>query len=148
MSLKTDIIFVRALRSNDELMEQLPAGDVYNTTIAMPEQDAENAPLPYIIVTYDGMQNLDTDKDSPFEGDTDRVQIGIEVAAESRPQLASLTEQIRTTVREFFENLDSSDEDYDLVPLDVDFSAQAVQYDEWKPCYWQVLQYQCDTNPD
>ena len=148
MSLKTDIIFVRALRSNDELMEQLPAGDVYNTTIAMPEQDAENAPLPYIIVTYDGMQNLDTDKDSPFEGDTDRVQIGIEVAAESRPQLASLTEQILTTVREFFENLDSSDEDYDLVPLDVDFSAQAVQYDEWKPCYWQVLQYQCDTNPD
>lgn len=148
MSLKTDIIFVRALRSNDELMEQLPAGDVYNTTIAMPEQDAENAPLPYIIVTYDGMQNLDTDKDSPFEGDTDRVQIGIEVAAESRSQLASLTEQIRTTVREFFENLDSSDEDYDLVPLDVDFSAQAVQYDEWKPCYWQVLQYQCDTNPD
>lgn len=148
MSLKTDIIFVRALRSNDELMEQLPAGDVYNTTIAMPEQDAENAPLPYVIVTYDGMQNLDTDKDSPFEGDTDRVQIGIEVASESRPQLATLTEQIRTTVREFFENLDSSDEDYDLVPLDVDFSAQAVQYDEWKPCYWQVLQYQCDTNPD
>lgn len=148
MSLKTDIIFVRALRSNDELMEQLPAGDVYNTTIAMPEQDAENAPLPYIIVTYDGMQNLDTDKDSPFEGDTDRVQISIEVASESRPQLAALTEQIRTTVREFFENIDSSDEDYDLVPLDVDFSAQAVQYDEWKPCYWQVLQYQCDTNPD
>lgn len=148
MSLKTDIIFVRALRSNDELMEQLPAGDVYNTTISMPEQDAENAPLPYVIVTYDGMQNLDTDKDSPFEGDTDRVQIGIEVASESRPQLATLTEQIRTTVREFFENLDSSDEDYDLVPLDVDFSAQAVQYDEWKPCYWQVLQYQCDTNPD
>lgn len=148
MSLKTDIIFVRALRSNDELMEQLPAGDVYNTTIAMPEQDAENAPLPYIIVTYDGMQNLDTDKDSLFEGDTDRVQIGIEVASESRPQLASLAEQIRTTVREFFENLDSSDEDYDLVPIDVDFSAQAVQYDEWKPCYWQVLQYQCDTNPD
>lgn len=148
MSLKTDIIFVRALRSNDELMEQLPAGDVYNTTIAMPEQDAENAPLPYIIVTYDGMQNLDTDKDSPFEGDTDRVQIGIEVASESRPQLATLTEQIRTTVREFFENLDSSDEDYDLVPLSVDFSAQAVQYDEWKPCYWQVLQYQCDTKTD
>lgn len=148
MSLKTDIIFVRALRSNDELMEQLPAGDVYNTTIALPEQDAENAPLPYIIVTYDGMQNLDTDKDSPFEGDTDRVQIGIEVASESRPQLATLTEQIRTTVREFFENLDSSDEDYDLVPLNVDLSAQAVQYDEWKPCYWQVLQYQCDTNPD
>ena len=148
MSLKTDIIFVRALRSNDELMEQLPAGDVYNTTIAMPEQDAENAPLPYIIVTYDGMQNLDTDKDSPFEGDTDRVQIGIEVASESRPQLATLAEQIRTTVREFFENLDTSDEDYDLVPLDVDFSAQAVQYDEWKPCYWQVLQYQCDTKPD
>jgi hypothetical protein len=26
--------------------------------------------------------------------------------------------------------------------------AQPVQYDSLKPCYWQRLTYQCDTNPD
>ena len=51
MSLKTDIIFVNAIRSNDELIALLPAGDVYNTTIALPEPEALNAPLPYIIVS-------------------------------------------------------------------------------------------------
>ena len=38
MSLQTDIIFVKALRSNAELIEQLPAGDVYNTAIALPDE--------------------------------------------------------------------------------------------------------------
>ena len=27
---------------------------------------------------------------------------------------------------------------------DYQFSAEAVQYDSLKPCYWQALVYQCD----
>ena len=27
---------------------------------------------------------------------------------------------------------------------DFTFGAQAIQYDSLKPCYWQVLTYQCD----
>ena len=60
MSLLTDIIFVKALRSNAALMSMLPAHDVYNTTIALPDEDMDNAPVPYIIVTFDGMQNEDS----------------------------------------------------------------------------------------
>ena len=52
MSLITDAIFVKALRSNTELIEQLPAGDVYNTAIALPEEEADNASVPYIIVSF------------------------------------------------------------------------------------------------
>ena len=145
MSLQTDIIFVKALRSNEALLAKLASGDVYNTSIALPDKDMENAPMPYAIVSFDGLQNEDTTKDS-YEGLSDRVQISIEVAAEKRPQLAELVMEIRKTVREFFENILDSDEDYDLVPLDYAFSAQAVQYDPDKPCFWQTLQYQCDTN--
>ncbi len=150
MSLITDIIFVKALRSNTTLMAQLAAGDVYNTAIALPDEDADNAPLPFVIVSYDGMQNDDTTKDDEFEGDTDRVQISIEVAAESRPQLGDLTTAIRDTVRSYFRDHqgDDSDEDFALIPLEMTVSAQPVQYDPQKPCYWQVLQYQCDTNID
>ena len=71
MSLITDVIFVKALRSNYELIEQLPAGDVYNTAIALPEEEADNAPVPYIIVSFDGLQNQDQTKDDDFEAESD-----------------------------------------------------------------------------
>lgn len=147
MSLQTDIIFVRALRSNTELIAELPAGDVYNTAIALPEQDADNAPLPYAIVTFDGMQNDQTTKDS-FESDFDNVTVSIEVAAATRDALHDLVQNVRSTVLQFFESLqaDPTDEDFALVPLDYQLSASAVRYDDLKPCYWQVLTYQCDTN--
>lgn len=143
MSLQTDIIFVRALRENQELMAQLPAGDVYNTAIALPEPEAENAPLPYIIVSYDGMTNDQTTKDS-FESDTDTVTIGIEVAASTRKELFDLTQAVRSTVLGFFEQLPEDDEDFAEAPMDYQLSATAVNYDDLKPCYWQRLSYQCD----
>jgi hypothetical protein len=146
MSLITDIIFVRALRSNSELMAALPAGDVYNTTIALPDEEVLNAPVPYVIVSYDGMQNESQTKDNSYEGDTDNVQIGIEIAAKTRKQLGELATQIRETVKDFFENLADDDPDFDLVPLNYNLTAQGVNYDSDKPCYWQVLNYQCDTN--
>lgn len=145
MSLSTDLIFVKALRADTELMSKLPAKDVYNTAIAMPAEKAANAPVPYIIVSYDGMQGDDSTKDDSYECTTDRVQIGVEVAAANRKQLAELTEKVRVAVRTYFNLLSENDPDYALLPLDVTLSAQAVQYDDIKPCYWQVLNYVCDT---
>ena len=146
MSLQTDIIFVKALRANADLMAQLAAGDVYNTAIALPDEDLDNAPLPYAIVTFDGLTNDIDTKDDPFESDSDSVNISIEIAAKTRNELGQLAEAIRRQVHQYFINADPTDEDYELVPTDYQFSAQAVNYDSMKPCYWQVLSYQCDTN--
>ena len=174
MSLQTDIVFVKALRSNATLIQQLPAGDVYNTTIALPDEEAANAPLPYVIVSFDGLNNQDTTKDSSYEGLTDTVTIGIEIAAETRPQLAALAIMVdtvtigieiaaetrpqlaalaimvRQTIAAYFAEhvQDVQDEDYALIPNAYTTSAQGVQYDSLKPCFWQILSYQCDTNPD
>ena len=146
MSLLTDIIFVKALRSNQELMAMLPDGDVHNTTIALPDKDLDNAPLPYIIVSYDGMQNAPQTKDAMYEDSTDKVVISVEVAAKTRPDLGRLMTTVRKTIKEFFINAEPSDEDYSLVPLDYTLSASQVNYDPDKPCCWQTLQYQCETN--
>lgn len=146
MSLQTDIIFVKALRANADLMAQLAAGDVYNTAIALPDEDLDNAPLPYAIVTFDGLNNDIDTKDDPFESDSDSVNISIEIAAKTRNELGQLAEAIRRQVHQYFINADPTDEDADLIPHDYQFSAQAVNYDQMKPCYWQVLSYQCDTN--
>ena len=146
MSLQTDIIFVKALRANADLMKQLAAGDVYNTAIALPDEDLDNAPLPYAIVTFDGLTNDIDTKDDPFESDSDSVNISIEIAAKTRNELGQLAEAIRRQVHQYFINADPTEEDADLIPHDYQFSAQAVNYDSMKPCYWQVLTYQCDTN--
>ena len=146
MSLQTDIIFVKALLADEELMAKLAAGDVYNTSIALPDKDLDNAPLPFVIVSFDGLTNDVETKDDPYEGDSDAVTISIEVAARTRTELGQLTEAVRRQVHQYFVDDDPTDEDADLIPHDYQFSAQAVNYDSLKPCYWQVLTYQCDTN--
>lgn len=150
MSLLTDLIFVKALRANATLMEALPAGDVYNTAIATPDEDLDNAPLPYVIVTFEGMQEDSETKDDSFSADSDRVNIGIEVAAETRPQLGELVTAIRSQIHDYFEanQGDDSDADFALIPNSTTLTAQGVNYDSMKPCYWQMLTYACDTDID
>lgn len=146
MSLLTDIIFVKALRADQEIMKLLPAGDVYNTTIALPDEDLDNAPLPYVIISFDGLTNDQESKDDPYESESDTVSISIEIAAKTRPELGALAQMIRKQVHDFFANADIEDDDYELIPTDYQFTAQQVNYDQLNPCYWQVLNYSCDTN--
>lgn len=140
MGLETDSIFIAALTSSAEVMQTID-GRLYSTAIPMPDEDAENVPVPYVIVTFNGLNNEGTTKDDPFEGDTDVVQIGVEVTAVNREQLAELTKLVRTTIHDYLtEDVDDERQTID----DYQFSAEAVQYDSMKPCYWQTIRYQCD----
>ena len=146
MSLITDKVFYNALLSNSELVAAV--GDrIENTSIPVPDEEFKNEPLPYIIITFDGLQNEGYTKDNSYEGDTDKVQISIEVQAEDRETLGELTEVIRKTVISYFENVEPSSEDYELVPDDYTFSASQISYDPDRPCYGQILTYNCDTTP-
>lgn len=141
MSLRTDVIFAKALQACKELTKRLPAGDVYNTSIPLPDADLDNAPLPYVIVSFDGMANEGYTKDC-YEGDTDIVDIGVLVAARTRSELADLTAMARDAVKDYFLSADD-----DLVPTGYTLTADVVSYDQLKPCYFQTLRYKCETNP-
>ena len=136
MSLATDSIFVSALSSNSLFMGKI-GRRLYSTAIPLPDEDADNVPVPYVIVTFDGLNNEQTTKDDPFESEDDRVSIGIEVCAKNRTQLANLTQSVRSIVHDYMRENDTPIDDYQ-------FSADAVQYDSMKPCFWQTLRYQCD----
>jgi len=140
MSLATDSIFVAAISSNSDLMDRI-GSRLYSTAIPLPDEDADNVPVPYIIVTFDGLNNEQTTKDDPFESENDSVSIGIECAAPNRATLAELMQDIRTTVHDYMIEQSSSD---DFVIEDYRLSADAVQYDSLKPCFWQTIRYQCD----
>ena len=142
MSLQTDAIFIKALRSNEVLTAKLK-GRIYDTAILLPDEEAENVPVPYVVVTYDGMANDTSTKDDAYESDSDNVNIGVLVIAETLDELHPLTAMIRDTIHDYFvEHVDEDDE----VPVDYNFTAQGITYDSMKPCFWQKLSYQCDTN--
>lgn len=151
MSLATDSIFITALQSSPELMEAITVyvskgverrseqPRLYGTAIPLPEEDADNVPIPYLIVTFDGLNNDQTTKDDPYESDYDHVQIGIEAAAPTLEALHTLTQKVREVVHSYFVEHETQVSGYQ-------FRAEPIIYDEWKPGYGQVLRYQCDVD--
>ena len=144
MSLATDSIFITALQSNSDLLEELgydaqtgePAR-LYCTAIPLPDEDAENVPVPYVIVTFDGLTNDQGTKDDRYESEYDTVNIGVEVTARNINELHDMTQMVRDTILSYLRENDTAIMDYN-------FAAQQIQFDSLKPCYWQVLTYQCD----
>ena len=138
MSLATDSIFIAALSESDDVMGAID-GRLYGTAIPLPDEDADNVPVPYIIVTFDGLNNDDSTKDDLYEGDYDKVKIGIEVTAKTIGGLHDLTQMVRDTILSYFRENRTAVEDYM-------FTADPIQFDSLKPCYWQTLNYQCDVH--
>ena len=147
MSLITDKVFYNALRSNAELMATV-GGRIESTSIPVPDEEFDNVDVPYIIITFDGLQNEGFTKDNSFEGDQDKVQVSIEVAANTRDDLGDIMQTIRETIIEYFEDTEGHAwDDYEYIPTNYTFTASAVGYDSMKPCYYQTLTYNCDTTP-
>ena len=134
----TDKLFIAAIQTDSNLSRTL-GGRIYSTAIPKPDQDLDKVPLPYCIVAEDGLQNDQDTKDEPYESMDDTVQISITLTANTRPELGALAQKMRQTVLEYFRSHQTPVQDYK-------FSAEGVQYDAFKPCYWQVLRYQCSVN--
>lgn len=147
MSLITDKVFYHALLANSSIVNTTD-GRIYNTAIPVPDEELDNEPLPYIIITFDGLTNGGLTKDDSYEGSDDTVHIGITIAAEDRESLGDLTVAVRRQIKAYFAETTVTDSDYDLVPLDYEFTASDIQYDPAKPCYYQTLNYECDTNAE
>ena len=140
MSLATDSIFMKAIQSDASLMQKI-GGRLYGTAIPLPDEDLDNVPVPYIIVTFNGLTNDQGTKDDRYESRYDKVEIGVEVTAKTLDDLHVLTEMVRDTILSYLRSRTTAVDDYL-------FTAEGIQYDSMKPCYWQVLRYQCDTIND
>jgi len=142
MGLSTDSVFISALQSNDTLMALIGQTDdkparLYGIAIPLPDEELDNVPQPYIVVTFDGLQNQQGTKDDTYESIDDMVDIGILVCAKTLKQLHKLTKMVRSTVLSYLRNTQTCVEDYTL-------TADAIQFDQYAPSYWQVLRYQCE----
>lgn len=141
MGLDTHEIFFRILSGNAELME-LTHGNIYSIAIPEPVENIDSSLVPWVIITFDGLNNDETTKDDPFESSTDAVQIGIEVAANSPDELTRLSQLVRDIIHDEFLQEHSA---FYGIP-DYRFSAGAMQYDDITPCYFQKLNYSCSVD--
>ena len=150
MGLLTDIFFIKALKSNEELISKLPAGDIYDN-VAEPDFDMENVKLPYIIVNRDPGNNDRVTKDEQYEGAEDRVNISIRIAARNRMELARFELAVRRTILDYMTAADEREASgqpvqYDeLKPADYTFRMSDVMHIMEKPAHVSVLYYDCIT---
>ena len=131
---------MEAIQSNASLMQKI-GGRLYGTAIPLPDEESDNVPVPYIIVTFNGLTNDQGTKDDRYESRYDKVEIGVEVTAKTLDDLHILTKMVRDTILSYLRSRTTAVDDYL-------FTAEGIQYDSMKPCYWQVLRYQCDTIND
>jgi hypothetical protein len=150
MGLLTDSFFVKAIKSNADLLAMLPAGDIYNN-VADPDYDMENVPIPYIIVNNDGGQEGGTTKDSWSESVEDRVNISILMVANNRNELANITLAVRKTISDFMKatwtriESGSTEEGDEIAPTQYDFTFSDIAYVMEKPACRQMFYYDCVT---
>jgi hypothetical protein len=141
---QVDEIIYDAIRADEELMTAI-SGHVVSTCFEVSPTDADNTPLPYIIVTDDGFQNQVESKDDGWEGTEDRVSVGVEVAAESPQEVKRLIRMVRQAVASYIGQM--YDDGEDIPELD-SLSSDGLAWDWTKPCYYQRLTYQCITNTE
>ena len=141
---QVDEIIYDAIRADEELMTAI-SGHVVSTCFEVSPTDADNTPLPYIIVTDDGFQNQVESKDDSWEGTEDRVSVGVEVAAESPQDVKRLIRMVRQAVASYINQM--YDDGEDIPELD-SLSSDGLAWDWTKPCYYQRLSYQCITNTE
>ena len=135
-----DQILFDALKGDAALMEAV-GGRVVSTCFEVGPDDMDNTPLPCIIVTDDGWQNQQESKDTMWESMEDRVTASIEVDADSPKAVKQLMRLCRKAVARYIDGMAEAGED--IPELDSVQTSQ-LAWDWMKPCYWDLVHYQCD----
>ena len=139
-----DEIIYDAICADTALMEAI-GSRVVSTCFEVPPAEADNTPLPNIIVTDDGFQNQVGSKDCVWESGEDRVQVTVDVAASSPEEVRRLIRMVRRAVENHIILMSATD---GCIPELDSLSSNGIAWDWMKPCYYQHLTYQCTTLSD
>ena len=139
-----DEIIYDAICADAALMEAI-GNRVVSTCFEVSPEDHDNTPLPNIIVTDDGFQNQTGTKDCVWESGEDRVQVTVDVAADSPKEVKRLIRKARRAIENQIILMSEANE---RIPELESLSSGGVVWDWTKPCYYQHLTYQCTTLSD
>ena len=94
---QVDEIIYDAIKADDDLMAAI-GGRVVSTCFEVSPTEADNTPVPNIIVTDDGFQNLIGTKDNVWESGEDTVHASVDIAADSPSEVKRLVRMVRKAV--------------------------------------------------
>ena len=142
MAIELDEIFFNALMADAELVLAV-GGRIESTCFEVAPDEKDNTQLPNIIITDDGLTNQPTTKDMEWESDEDRVQASVDVAADDPKKVKQLVRMVRKAIANYMATLDPAK---DEIPCLQSVQTTGVAWDWMKPCYHDVIIYQCDVD--
>ena len=138
MTLELDEILYNALVADETLTAYIGGSErITSTCFEVSPDEADNTPLPCIIVTDDGFQATDTNKDVEWEPSEDNVQASVEVDAESPREVKKIIRMVRKAIANYVKTMT------DDVPYLTNVQSNGVAWDWLKPCYHSTVSYQC-----
>lgn len=142
MVIELDKLFYDALQA-DETLKAAVGGRIVSTCFEVSPDEQDNTPLPCIIVTDDGLQNDQSNKDNVWESDEDRVQASVEIDAESPKVVKQLIRMVRKAIANYVASLYAQNAE---IPYLLNVQTNGVAWDWMKPCYHSTISYQCSVN--
>ena len=137
--LRLDELLFEAITADAELMQAV-GGRVKSTCFEVSPDEKDNTPLPYIVIRDFGRQPSQTTKDDEWMPDMWNVGAGVEVGAKSPNEVDAIVMKAMKAIATYMQTLNGN------VPyLNEGFpQTKGVNWDWTKPCYWDLIQYQCD----
>ena len=136
MQMELDEIIYNAIVADQTLVSECSC--IKSTCIEVPPTDEDNTPLPYIIVAEEVSQMEIITKDDMWEGDTDRVNVGVIISAASPNEVKRLRRLVRKAVSSYVIALGNDE------PTLQSLSYDGIAWDWTNPCYYDTLHYSCD----
>jgi hypothetical protein len=144
--LRLDKIFFDAITADADLMQAV-GGRVKSTSFEVSPTEQDNTPLPYIVIRDFGKHPSQTTKDDGWMPDWWSASVGIEVGAVSPNDVDSISIKVMQAIANHIQTLASQGKDTPYLAEGFP-QTQGVDWDWTKPCYFDIVHYQCDVNND
>lgn len=139
-----DNLIYDAIRANEALM-QATAGRIKDVCYEVSQDQDDNVPLPYIVVTDDGGDSQPETKDTMWYSNEEAATVSVIISAKSPNEVKSLRRLCRRAIADYMaSDAVTNDELPDLTGI----RREGLQWDWMKPCYWDALHYQCTQRID
>ena len=136
--LKLDELIFNAIKADDDLMEVV-GSRVESTCFEVSPDEKDNTPLPYIVIRDEGRRPSNESKDDDWMPSRWQVGAAIEVGAKDPESVTDAMKAVNNYIIALYDN-------GEYIPtLQEGFpQTDGVQWDWTKPCYWDLVHYQCD----
>jgi len=143
MKTLAEILF-DAIQADADIME-IVDGHITTTCFEVPPDQKDNTETPNIIVINEGFHQNASNKDYVWESPEDVVQASVDIAANSTEEVEQLVSMVRKAIESHI--LQMYNQGLDIPQLQPGYpQASQLQWDWMKPCYYQVVTYQCTVN--